>query len=161
ALVLLVGWLGFCRVACRVLAAFLDEDERVAVDDGDDLGVLADQGGHAPQGVTSERAAGTAAGDGDRDGLGALVVGAGAAADPAIGGVEGLVQGSGGPALGDRGQVDRADGQGVGGAGAAQGATGDRVEDQVEGAGRGGVGRGVFDRAAGVGGGQCGQRGVV
>jgi hypothetical protein len=25
----------------------LDEDERVAVDDGDDLGVLADQGGHS------------------------------------------------------------------------------------------------------------------
>src|SRR5690242_12527119 len=48
---------------CRVLAAFLDEDERIAVDDGDDLGVLADQGGHALQGVTGEGAAGTATGD--------------------------------------------------------------------------------------------------
>ena len=84
----------------------------------------------------AQRAAGAAAGDRDREGLGALVVGAGAAEGPAVGGVEGLVQGSGGPALGDRGQVDRADGQGVGGAGAAQGAAGDRVEDQVEGAGR-------------------------
>jgi hypothetical protein len=53
-----------------------DEDERVAVDDGDDLGALADQGGHALQGVTGQRAARATAGHGDREGPGALVVGA-------------------------------------------------------------------------------------
>jgi hypothetical protein len=52
----------------------LDEDERVAVDDGDDLGALTDQGGHALQGVTGQRAAGAAAGHGDREGSDALVV---------------------------------------------------------------------------------------
>ena len=97
----------------------LDEDERVAVDDRDDLGALGDQGGHALQGVPGQRAAGATAGHGDREGLPALVVGAGAAEGPPVGRVKGLVQGLGGPALGDRGQVDRADGEGVGGAGTA------------------------------------------
>jgi hypothetical protein len=53
-------------------------------------------------------------GTGIPKGLGALVVGAGAAEGPPVGSVEGLVQGLGGPALADGGQVDGADGQGVG-----------------------------------------------
>src|SRR5262249_1775981 len=130
-----------------------DEDEWVAADDGYDLAALADQGGHALQRVAGQRAAGAAARDGDRHGLGALVAGAGAAEFPAVGGVEGLVKGLGGPALGDGGEVDRADGEGVGGAGVTQGAAGGRLKDQIEAAGCGGVGCGVAGRAAGVGGG--------
>ena len=104
--------------------AGLDEHEWGAVDDRGDLGAMADQGGHEPQRVAGQRAAGAAAGDGDREGLGALVVGTGAAARPAAGRVEGLVEDLRGPALADRGQVDRVDRQRVGGAGTAQGAAG-------------------------------------
>ena len=111
--------------------------------------------------VCGQRAAGAAAGDGNREGLGALVALAGAAGFPPAGGVEGLVEGKCRPALGNGGQVDRADGQGVGGAGVAQGAARGGLKDQVEAAGRGGVGRGVPGRAAGAGGGQPGQRGVA
>jgi len=106
-------------------------------------------------------AAGAAAGDRHREGLGALVVGPGAAALPPVGGVEGLVQGAGGPALADRGQVHRADGQRVSGAGTAERAAGGCPQDQVETGAGGGVGRGVGDHAAALGGGQFGQGGVV
>src|SRR5215831_18258714 len=91
----------------RFLPAGSDEDEWVAVDDGYDLGALADQGRHALQRVAGQRAAGAAAGDGDGQGVGAPVAGAGAAEFPAVGGVEGLMEGLGGPTLGDGGQVDR------------------------------------------------------
>src|SRR5262252_1792105 len=74
----------------------LDEHEWVALDDGDDQGAVADQGGHALQDVAGQRAAGPA-GDGDRDGLVALVVRAGAAELPAVARVEGLLAGAGGP----------------------------------------------------------------
>ena len=56
----------------------LDEHERVAVDDRGDLGALADWGGHTLQRVPGQRAAWAAAGDRDRHGLGAPVVGSGA-----------------------------------------------------------------------------------
>ena len=104
-----------CCFGCLLMATppDSDEDERVALDDGDDLGALADQGGDALQGVAGQRAAGATTGHGDREGPDALVVGAGAAEGPPVGRVESLVQGLGGPALGDRGQVDRADGQRV------------------------------------------------
>jgi hypothetical protein len=61
-------------------------------------------------------------GDGDREGLGALVVRASTAELPAAGGVEGLVEDLRRPRLAERSQVDRADREGVGGAGAALGA---------------------------------------
>ena len=60
--------------------------------------------------MPGQRAAGAATEDGDRHGLGALVPGAGAGEFPPVGGVEGLVEDLGGPALTDGGQVDRADG---------------------------------------------------
>src|SRR5262249_38003955 len=138
----------------------LDEHEWVALDDGDDLRAVADQRGHTLQDVAGQRAAGTAGG-GDREGLAALVVGAGAAERPAVAGVEGLLAGPGGPGLGGGGQVDGADRQRVGGAAAAEGAAGGGGEDEVEAGVGGGIGRGVGDRAAGLGGGQGGQGGVV
>src|SRR5262249_32007741 len=71
----------------------LDEDKRVALADGGDLGALAGQAGHELQGVAGQGAA-RAALDGVRDGLGAFVVGAGAAEFPAAGPFEGLVEDS-------------------------------------------------------------------
>jgi hypothetical protein len=67
----------------------------------------------------------------------------------------------GGQGLADCGQVDGADGEGIRRAGVAQGAAGHRLDHEVE----AGVGRGVWcvvrDRAAGMGGSQPGQHGVV
>src|SRR5215813_952627 len=56
----------------------LDEDEWVTLADSDDLGALADQGGHELQGMPGQGAA-RATRDGGGDGLGAFVVRAGAA----------------------------------------------------------------------------------
>jgi hypothetical protein len=67
-------WWGGAELS--VLARGLGEDEWVAADDGDDLGAVADQGGRVLQDVAGQRAAGPA-GDGGREGLGALVVRAG------------------------------------------------------------------------------------
>ena len=86
----------------------LDEDEWVTLADSDDLGVLADQGGHELQGMPGQGAA-RAARDGGGDGLGAFVVRAGAAEFPAAAHVEGLVEDLRRPRLANRGQVDRAD----------------------------------------------------
>ena len=80
-----------------VLARGLDEHEWVALDDGDDLGAVADQAGHALQDVAGQRAAGPA-GNGDRESLVAVVVAAGAAERPAVAGVEGLLAGAEGQA---------------------------------------------------------------
>src|SRR5262249_49398395 len=115
---------------------------------------------HVLQDVACQRAAG-AAGDGDREGVGVLVVGSGAADHPAAGGVEGLLTGAGGPGLGGRGEGDGADGQGVAGRATAEGTSGGGGEDEVEAGAGQGVGRGVGDGAAGLDGGQRGQGGVV
>src|SRR5262249_41955205 len=138
----------------------LDEHEWVALDDGDDLCAVADQGGHVLEDVAGQRAAG-AAGDGDREGLVALVVGAGAADRPAVAGVECLPAGAGGPGLGGGGEVDGADGEGVAGAAAAQGAAGGSVEDEAEAGGGGGMGGGGGGGGGRLGGGQAGEGGVV
>src|SRR5215472_19379649 len=89
---------------------WLDEHEWVALDDRDALGALAYQRGCELQGLAGQGAT-RAAGDGDREGLGALVAGAGAAELPAGGRVEGLAEHLRGPGLADRGHVDRADGE--------------------------------------------------
>src|SRR5215467_10367393 len=64
----------FARHRAPARLRWLDEHEWVALDDRDALGALAYQRGHELQGVAGQGAA-RAAGDGDREGLGALVAG--------------------------------------------------------------------------------------